>query len=144
METIVRLLCSFLLTTGLAVAQFPESPTASDFFHDKTQMNAAAFAMTLRAADLGQTIYHMDQSTLYAGKEYHGRETWLPTQNKGLISIAVMGSGALSTYGQFRLFRTGHKRTAVALQLVSAAISGVAIYRSFHSTYTVAPARGPH
>jgi len=137
----MRLLCSFLLLTGLAVAQLPENASASDFFHDKTQMSATAFAMTVRIADLGQTMHHLDQSTWYAGTEYHGRETWLPTQNKGLISAALLGSGALTTYGQFRLYRSGHKRTAIAVQIISSAISGIAIYRSFHSTYTVAPAK---
>ena len=133
----MRLLCAILLFTGFAVAQLPEAPTASEFFHDKTQMSAATLAMTLRAADVGQTIYHLNQSTWYAGHEYHGREDWLPTQNKGLISAALLGSGVATTYAQFRLFRSGHRRTAVAVQVISAAISGVAIYRSFHSTYTV-------
>lgn len=137
----MRLLCVSLLLTGLAIGQVPETATASDFFHDRTQMRTAALAMSLRAADLGQTMHHLNQSTWHAGREYHGRETWLPTQNKGLISAALLGSGALTTYSQFRLYRNGRKRTAVVVQIISAAISGVAIYRSFHSTYTATGGR---
>ena len=133
----MRLLCTVLLLSGFGWSQIIDAPSASDFFHDKTQMNAAALGMTLRAVDLGQTIYHLNQTTWYEGKAYHGRETWLPTQNKGAISLAILGSGALTTYGQFRLYRAGHKRMAFAAQLISAGVSSVAIYKSFHSTYTV-------
>lgn len=133
----MKLLYALLLMTGLSFAQLPDAPSTADFFHDKAQVSAAAVSMTLRVADLSQTIHHLDQSTWYQGKEYHGRETWLPTQNHAAIAAALLGSGLLTTYGQLRLYRSGHKRTAIAVQMVSSAISGVAIYRSFHSTYTV-------
>lgn len=135
----MKALCTVLLLTGIGWSQTIEAPSASDFFHDKAQMSAAALGMTMRAADLGQTMYHLNQTTWYEGKAYHGRETWLPTQNKGAISLAILGSGALTTYGQFRLYRAGHTRMALAAQLISAGVSSVAIYRSFHSTYTVPP-----
>jgi hypothetical protein len=135
----MRLPFALLLLVGSAFAQVPEPAARTSFFHDQTQMTAAGFAMTMRVADLAQTIYHMDQSSVYDGTVYHGRETWLPTQNKGVISAALLGSGVLTTFGQYRLYRNGHKRTAIAVQLISAAVSGLAISRSFHSTYTVEP-----
>ena len=137
----MKLFCIFLLLTGCAWTQTIDAPGASTFFHDKAQMGAAALGMSMRAIDLGQTVYHLNQTTWYEGKAYHGRETWLPTQNKGAISVAILGSGALTTYGQYRLYRAGHKRMAVAAQLISAGVSSVAIYKSFHSTYTVASRR---
>lgn len=133
----MKLFFTFLLLTGCAWTQTIDAPSSSTFFHDKAQMGAAAMGMSLRAIDLGQTVYHLNQTTWYEGKAYHGRETWLPTQNKSAISVAILGSGALTTYGQYRLYRAGHKRMAIAAQLISAGISSVAIYKSFHSTYTV-------
>lgn len=132
----MRFLFAVLLLSAIGYAQSSETPNASDFFHDRAQISAAALSLSLRVADLTQTMYHMNQSTWYEGKRYSGRETWLPTQNKGLISAALLGSGALTTYAQFRLYRSGRKRAAVLTQIVSSGISGVAIYRSFHSTYT--------
>jgi hypothetical protein len=142
------LLLSFLLLASVSFAQLPQAPglepTRSDFFHDRAQMSVAAGAFALRAIDLGQTMYHLNRTVWVDGKAYHGRETWLPTQNKGVIGVALLGSGALTTFAQYKLYRGGHKRMAIATQLVSAAISGAAIYSSMHSTYAVGPTSAPH
>ena len=138
----MKLLCTLLLFTRIGWTQTVDAPSASEFFHDRAQMRAASLGLTLRAVDLGQTIYHLNQTTWYEGKAYHGRETWLPTQNKGAISVAVLGSGVLTTYGQYRLYRAGHKRLALTAQLVSAGLSSLAIYKSFHSTYAVSSVKG--
>lgn len=129
--------CILLLLTGMSWAQNVDTRSAPAFFQDRPQMSAAGVAMTLRAADLGQTLYHLGQTTWYEGRVYHGRETWLPTQNKAAISAAVVGSGLLTTYGQYRFYRAGHPRLAMLTQVISAGVSSVAIYHSYHSTYTV-------
>ena len=137
----MRYVCILLLLTSMAQPQEPEPAGRMPVQSDRTQLTLAVAGMTLRAVDLGQTMYHLNQTTWYAGKAYHGRETWLPTQNKAAISVAVLGSGVLTTYGQYRLYRSGHKRLAILTQVISIGVSSAAIYRSFHSTYPVPSAK---
>ena len=134
----MRLICAFFLLVSFAKAQFPEAPSSSSFFHDRAQMSAVAVGFAAHACDLGQTFYHMDHATWIDGKAYYGRETWLPTQNKGAISAALLGSEAMTTYVQYRFYRSGHPRLGIFTQYLAAGVSGTAIYSSFHSKYGVA------
>lgn len=133
----MKILGAFFLLAGLAWAELPDAPpTPVNFAHDRIQMSAALAGGLLHLCDLGQTIYHLDQTTWFHGKAYHGRETWLPTQNQGVIAASLLGSAAATTVVQYRFYRGGHPRLAVATQVISGAISAAAIYSSFHSKYT--------
>lgn len=133
----MKVLLSLVLLVGVAYGERPEEPALGKFLHDRAQMTAATAGFCIHAVDLAQTMHHLDHTTWYEGRAYHGREEWMPTQNKFAISTALLGSAALTTLIQYRLYRAHHPRLAIFGQVLSSAVSGAAIYSSFHSKYTV-------
>ena len=126
----------FLLPTTLFSAE-RKQPDFHDFIHDRAQMRAASAAWTLRTIDLSQTMYHLNSGIWYKGQRFQAKERWMPTQNQAGIAGILVATGALNTYMQYRLFRSGHRKQAILSQVATAGLSAAAVGYSFRSKYVV-------
>lgn len=124
----------------IATANKRPQPALSfrDFLHDRDQMTAFGLAFGAKSFDLGQTLWHRANC-----QRFH--EDWMPMQTPAGISLGVLGSEAGATFLQYRLYSSGHKRLAIATQILSGGASAVAIAYSFgHVTIMHFPPTPPN
>lgn len=109
----------------VAAAKTPDRPlTFRDFLHDRAQMSAFGVGFSAKSFDLGQTLWHR-------ANYQHFHEDWMPAQGPAGITLSVLGSEAGATFVQYRFYKAGHKRLAIATQLLSGAASALGSAYSF-------------